>query len=148
MSDLAIRTGTKGLPMPSFEDPAFQTPPPLSAATVAVVTTAGLQKTGDEIWDAGSEAFRVFDKDDRDLTCSHLSNNWDRSGLVADLNIAYPLDRLEELAAEGVIGAVAPRHLSFMGALQSLSVIREDSGLAAAKLLRDDGVDVVLLTPV
>ena len=29
-----------------------------------------------------------------------------------------------------------------------MSSIRMDSGPAAAKLLRDDGVDVVLLTPV
>ncbi len=59
----------------------------------------------------------------------------------------YPIDRLEELAAEGVIGGVAPRHLSFMGALHdTLSTIRLDTGPAAAKLLRDDGVSVVLLT--
>jgi hypothetical protein len=45
---------------------------------------------------------------------------------------------------------VAPRRLSFMGALglESLSTIALDSGVAAAKLLRDDAVDVVLLTPV
>jgi hypothetical protein len=36
-----------------------------------------------------------------------------------------------------------------MGALDEvMSTIREDTGPAAAKLLLDDGVDVVLLTPV
>ena len=49
-----------------------------------------------------------------------------------------------------VIGSVASRHISFMGAQpdHNLSTMRLDTGPAAAKILRDDGVDVVLLTPV
>ena len=79
----------------------------------------------------------------------HLSPNFDRSGIIADLNVAFPVERLEELAKEGVIGAVAPRHLSFMGALdETMTTLRQDTGPAAAKLLREDGVNVVVLTPV
>jgi D-proline reductase (dithiol) PrdB len=79
-----------------------------------------------------------------------MSPNWDRSGLAADLNVVLPHDRLVELAADGVIGAVAPRHYSFMGAQReaTMSTIRLDTGPQVAKLLRQDGVDVVLLTPV
>jgi D-proline reductase (dithiol) PrdB len=78
---------------------------------------------------------------------AHWSLNFDRTGFTADVNVLFPIDRLEELAADGVIGGVAPRHLSFMGALHdTLSTIRLDTGPAAAKLLRDDGVGVVLLT--
>ena len=65
--------------------------------------------------------------------------------------MVFPLDRLHELAAEGVIGSVAPRHLAFVGNNhhdETLTTIRLDSGPAAAALLREDGVDVVLLTPV
>jgi D-proline reductase (dithiol) PrdB len=65
------------------------------------------------------------------------------------LNVAYPADRLQELASEGVIGAVAPNHISFHGVIEgNLSTIRLDTGPAAARRLRHDGVDVVLLTPV
>ena len=48
------------------------------------------------------------------------------------------------------IGSVASRHLSFMGAQtdHTLTTLRLDTGPAAARLLLDDGVDVVLLTPV
>jgi hypothetical protein len=55
-----------------------------------------------------------------------------------------------ELASEGVIGGVASRHYSFMGAQldATFGTIRLDSGPRVAELLRDDGVDVVLLTPV
>ena len=76
--------------------------------------------------------------------------NFDRSGLLADLNVAYPADRLDELAAQGVIGSVATNHLSFMGAQpdHTLTTMRLDTGPAAARQLLADGVDVVLLTPV
>jgi len=66
-----------------------------------------------------------------------------------DINVVYPIDRLEELAADGVIGSVAPRHISFAGNQpDDVATIRYDSGPAAAELLRQDGVDVVILTPV
>ena len=51
-----------------------------------------------------------------DLLTSHISVNFDRTGLQEDWNVAFPLDRMRELAAEGVIGSVADTHYSFMGA--------------------------------
>lgn len=149
MSDAMIRQRTAGLAIPDLPNASFNVAPPLAKATVAIVTSAGLQRPGEEIWGAGEQSFRSFGSQERDLTISHLSNNFDRSGIVADLNVVYPIDRLEELAADGAIGRVAPRHLSFMGALdENMTTIREDTGIAAAKQLREDGVDIVLLTPV
>ena len=52
------------------------------------------------------------------------------------------------LAAQGKIGKVASTHLSYAGNQFDLSAVRMDSGPAGAKLLKDEGVDVVLLTPV
>ena len=106
-------------------------------------------RPGEKGWGMADQSFRVFERDERDLICGHLSPNFDRSGLLADLNVAYPVDRLKELAAEGAIKAAAPRHLSFMGAQdETMTTIRMDTGPAAAKLLREDGVDVAILTPV
>ncbi len=61
-----------------------------------------------------------------------------------------PLDRLDEMAAEGKIGSVANTHISFMGAQpdHTLETIRLETGPAAAKVLLEDEVNVVLLTPV
>ena len=58
--------------------------------------------------------------------------------------------RLVEMAAEGVIGSVADVHISFTGAQidHTLETIRLDTGPASARILSDDGVDVVILTPV
>lgn len=149
MSDTLIRQSTADIPVPEFKTTAFVTPPPLCEATVAIVTTAGLERPGAGGWKPQDQSFRTIDREERDLTCSHLSPNFDRTGFVADLNVVYPIDRLEELAANGTISAVAPRHLSFMGAQdETMTTIRMDTGPAAAKQLKDDGVDVVLLTPV
>jgi D-proline reductase (dithiol) PrdB len=149
MADADMREMVADLPAPEFASPAFTLPPPLNEATVALVTTAGLMRPGEQ-WDPqeGNTGFKVFRRDERDLVVGHQSTDFDRAGIAADRNVAYPIDRLEELAAESVIGAVARRHLSFTGPIMDLTTLIVDGGPAAASLLRGDGVDVVLLTPV
>jgi D-proline reductase (dithiol) PrdB len=143
------RNNAANTAMPEFPTTAFNVPPPLSEARVAIVTTGGLTQRGQAGWERGEQSFRVLDAAERDLQMGHWSINYDRTGFSADINVVYPIDRLKELAAEGIIGSVAPRHLSFMGALDdTMATLRLDSGRAAAKLLRDDGVQVVLLTGV
>ena len=148
-NDEIIRESAGKVPVPHFEQVAFVRPRPLREATVAIVTTAGLHGDDQPGYVQGDQTFRVIDGGSHGLTMGHSSLNFDRSGFVSDPNVVFPIDRLRELAADGVIGRVAPRHISFMGALdETMSTIRLDSGPAAAKLLRDDGVDIVLLTPV
>ena len=123
--------------------------PPLELARVAIVTTAGLIGPEGGTWTLG-QAYVVHPDECRDLRLAHASSNFDRSGFAADMNVVYPIDRLHEMAAEGRIGSVAAQHLSFMGAQPDhvLETLRLDTGPAAAKILREDGVDVVVLTPV
>lgn len=146
-ADEQMRTAFADAPVPEFQSTAFTRPRPLAESTVAIVTTAGLAHAG-EPWQDQSSEFRSFVRDDRAIVMAHNSVNLDRSGFASDLNVAYPIDRLEELKRDGVIGDVAPRHLSFLGSTFELSTMRLDTGPRAAKLLREDGVDVVLLTPV
>ena len=149
MADSVIRQGVGQYPVPEVTATGFVRPKPLSECRVAILTTAGLAHAGDESWQPNDQSFRVFERDDRALKLGHLSPNFDRSGFFADINVAYPIDRLEEFEEEGVIGSVAPRHISFMGAIDgNMSTLELDSGPAAAEVLKGDGVDVVLLTPV
>ena len=148
-ADAALRAHLATLPVPSFDEPASVTPRPLGEATVAVVTTAGLHHPEQQGFGPGEQSFRELEHGRRDLVLGHLSPNFDRAGLAADLNVVLPVDRLDELAAEAVIGGVSPVHLAFLGAQdETMATIRLDSGPAAAAVLRDHGVDVVLLTPV
>lgn len=148
-ADQAMRAHSATLPAPTFDKPAFVTPPPLSSATVAIVTSAALHTADDTAFAGGDTSFRLIDRERRDLILGHWSPNFDRAAITVDLNVVYPIDRLEELATQGVIGAVAPRHVSFAGNQpDDLATIRLDTGPAAAAAMRADGVDVVLLTPV
>ncbi|MEM9621976.1 MAG: glycine/sarcosine/betaine reductase selenoprotein B family protein [Pseudomonadota bacterium] len=149
MSDTDIKNMVGQLPCPTFAEPAFNTPKPLAQCRVAVVTSAALHHPDDDGFAAQDVSFRVLDGARRDVELGHWSPNFDRSGFAHDLNVVYPVDRLAELAERGVIGSVAPRHLSFAGNQdESMTSIQLDSGPAAAQLLIDDEVDVVVLTPV
>jgi D-proline reductase (dithiol) PrdB len=150
MPDKDIRAANANQPVPVFESPAFnRLPRPLSECRVAIVTTAALHSLEQPKWSGGDQSFRVLPAASKGLILGHISPNFDRSGFISDPNVVFPIDRLYEMAAEGVIGSVATNQIAFLGAQDdTMSTIRLDSGPAAAKLLRDDGVDAVLLTPV
>ena len=77
---------------------------------------------------------------------SHISVNFDRTGFQQDLNVAFPIDRLRELAAGGVVGSMASVHYSFMGAFPPEAAAPHAKHLAG--LLKGDKVDAALLVPV
>ena len=147
-ADQDMRTFMATLPVPDLDGHPFTVAPRLADANVAIVTTAGLHTADEESFGLLDAAFRVLPHGASDIRMSHNSQNFDRSGIMLDRNVAYPVDRLDELAATGMIGAVSPAHLSFMGAQQDLTTILLDTGPAAAAFLQEQGTDVVLLTPV
>ncbi len=145
----AMRKYAASMPLPEFEKTSFVKPPPLSKAKVAIVTTAALHREsapGFQIGDSDYH-YETLASDVRDLKLGHHSVNFDRGGFAADLNVVYPIDRLQELAAEGVIGAVAEHHYTFAGnQSETVSEIRLDSGPHCAKKMLEENVDIVLIT--
>ena len=149
MSDAASRAYAAGLPNPEFAGTARSDAPPLSEATVAIVTTAAIHHPGDDGFDFDDTGYRLIGQDRPEVVLGHWSPNFDHAGFAADPEVVLPRRRLAELADEGVIGRVADRHVSFAGNQEdTVTRIRLDSGPAAGELLRGDGVDVVVLTPV
>lgn len=71
---------------------------------------------------------------------------YDNSDVNRDINCMFPLDRLRELAAVGVIKDVAPTHVGFMGGGGDVHVLADVTGPAIAQLLRAEHVDAVLMT--
>ena len=124
--------------------------PPLSKMRIAIITTAGLHRRQDRPFadGVGAADYRVIpgNVDAGELVLSHLSVNFDRTGFQQDMNVVFPIDRLQELAAEGIVGGVAGYHYSFMGAAPHQQLQPRAQQLAG--LLKKDGVDAVLLTPV
>ena len=145
----AMRKFASSMPLPEFKKTHFVTPKLLSQTKVAIVTTAGLHRQnapGFEIGD-GDFHYETLGRHTRDLQLGHHSVNFDRGGFAADLNVVYPIDRLEELATAGVIGAVAESHYAFAGNQSAtVSEIRLDSAPHCAKKMVSENVDVVLLT--
>lgn len=127
---------------------------PPSESRVALVTTAGLVPPGDAPFDdrvkGGDFSYRVIrgDLDVSTLAEHHRSESFDHAGVLADANLAFPLDRLRELAACGKIREVAPRHLSFMGSITAPGRLVSRTAPEAAALLVADQVDLALLVPV
>ena len=148
MADHDVKALTDNIETPVFETTAFTTPPPLSEATVALVTTASLHHPDQDDFGPVDTGFRVLDGSRRDYVTGHWSPNFDSIGFAYDMNTVFPLDRLDELVERGVIGKVADQHLAYAGNQFDLSAVRMDSGPAGGKWLREQGVDVVLLTPV
>jgi D-proline reductase (dithiol) PrdB len=142
------RTHLENLPCPAFETTPFVQAPPAGQRRVAIVSTAGLHRRSDRPFGLGSDDYRVIPGDvtANDLVMSHVSTNFDRTGFQQDLNVLFPLDRLRDMARRGEIGSVASYHYSFMGATEPEKM--ETAARTLARLMKDDGVNVVLLVPV
>jgi D-proline reductase (dithiol) PrdB len=127
---------------------------PLSEARIAVVTTAGLRLGSQPSFDLadrmGDPTFREIpaDADLSGLVLDHRSGAWDRSGVLADPNVALPLSRLRELLAAGIVGPQASHHLSFMGSIVGPRRLIDQTAPAAARRLAEAGAEIALLTPV
>ncbi len=142
------RSHLLSLPCPTFESTPWVTGPPLNRRRLALISTAGLQRRSDLPFDLGASDYRVIPSGTPadELIMSHISTNFDRTGFQQDLNVVFPIDRLNELVEGGVIGSLATYHYSFMGATDPAQL--EGSARELARVMKNDGVDAVLLVPV
>ena len=150
-NDQAMKDDMATMPVPEFKETAFTQPPSLHNARVAIVTSAALtQEGGVSKWGGEDFHYETIPNAARDLELGHLSPNFDRAGFHADITVVYPVDRLQELADEGIIGSVANFHYAFAGNQHNdtLSELRLDTGPACARQMLEDEVAVVILTPV
>ena len=140
-------------------DPIPWTPlsKPLNECRLALVTTAGIyvkdrgapfdaeREKREPMW--GDPTYRRILRDawQDQIGASHLHlNNRD---ILEDVNIVLPVHRFAELEAQGVIGSLAPTNYSFMGYQPDTNEWRERYGPEVARLMKDEAVDAVLLTP-
>ncbi len=132
-----------------FDTKPWVAGPPLSKRRVAILTSAGLHRVGDPAFATFDLSYRVIPGTTlaNQLTMTHSSIHFDRTGFREDVNVVFPIDRLHELASEGVIGSVADYHYSLMGAGWPPPAI-EPTIRELADRLREDEVDAVCLAPV
>lgn len=154
MVRMAALPETERAMLMSFDCPSFETQPwingpPLSQRRVAIITTAGLHRRNDRPFQMNQPDFyRIIpgNVQANDLVMSHMAASFDRSGYQRDWNVIFPLDRLREMADEGIIGSVADFHYSF-GTPLSLSE-SETAAKEIADLSIKNNVNAVLIFPV
>ena len=147
-------------PAPGDEEPVWAPfEKRLAGAQIALLTSAGLYLDGEQpsfdgerekaepTW--GDPTHRVLpaSREGAALGMMHLHVN--HEDVLADPEIALPLGGLAALAAEGVVGSVAPTHLSVMGYQQAgLERWRGETAPAIVEQLREQGTDGLILAPV
>lgn len=124
---------------------------PLAACRVSLLTTGGIALANSPPFDANARNDLRLDAipADSPTDAFRISDNYyDHRDASRDINCQFPIERLHELAATGVIGAVAPRLWSgFMGRIYIRNEVCEQAAPAFARALAADGVDVLVLVP-
>ena len=124
---------------------------PLSEARLTFVSTAGVQPKGtlpfDTVHPVGDYSFRFVPSHLKPSDLEIHQLKYPISGAMRDLNVIFPIERLQEFAGEGVIGELTPNFFSFIG--YNMDVERLERTLAEdiADGVVADGADVALLSP-
>ncbi len=136
------------LDCPTFDEKPWIRGGALNERRVAMVSSAGIHLRSDRHFVGSDAGYRAIPNDAaaNDIIMTHVSPNYDRTAFIQDINTVLPLDRMAELAADGVIGSVASHHYSFMGATDPREM--EADARALAGRMKQDAVDTVLLVPV
>lgn len=134
---------------------------PLTECRLSLITTAGLyrkdfqppfdseRERAEPTW--GDPSYRAIPTDSppEQIGVSHLHIN--PQPILQDLNVVFPLQRMRELADEGVIGKLAAQAFSLMGYQGFPPNPRawlENAAPQIAAALRAESVDALILTPV
>lgn len=126
---------------------------PLSECRVALIATAGLHLEGQPPFDSpvkgGDCSYREIPNtvDTQGLAAAAQPYGYDKDSPETDINLVFPIDRFRELARDGTIGCLNHRHFSFGTSIVEPRPLINETAPAVAQRLKEDGVDVVFLTP-
>jgi len=124
---------------------------PLAESRLTFVSTAGVQPKGslpfDVVHPVGDYTFRRVPSNSKPSDLEIHQLKYPTAGAARDLNVIFPIERLQELASAGVIGDLAPSFFSFIG--YNMDAERLEATLAEdiAEAVAADGCDVALLSP-
>ena len=96
----------------------------------------------------GRDSIRVIDTTtpSSELRTAHFA--YDQTDARVDANCVFPLDRLRELAADGVIGGLTEESYAFMGGIYSTRRLESETAPMLVERCRGQEPDLVLLVPV
>jgi D-proline reductase (dithiol) PrdB len=124
---------------------------PLAQARLTFVSTAGVQPRGtlpfDVVHPVGDYTFRRVPSDSRPADLEIHQLKYPTDGAHRDLNVIFPVERLQELAAEGVIGSLTPSVFSFIGYNMDPDLMERTLAEDLAEAVAAEHADLALLCP-
>ena len=124
---------------------------PVSESRLTFVSTAGVQPKGtlpfDTVHPVGDYTFRHVPSTSKAADLEIHQLKYPTIGAERDLNVIFPLERLQELASEGVIGELAPNFFSFIGYNMDAEMLERTLVEDIAEAVAAEGSDVALLSP-
>ncbi len=122
---------------------------PLTEATIALISSAGIFRDDQEPfdpWSVNDLSFREIPKETPLQRLKLHDNYFDHRDALKDLNCVFPLERLRELEEERYIGRLASPAITLgMGRLYKRTALQTETVPKIVEVLRKQDADAVLL---
>jgi D-proline reductase (dithiol) PrdB len=123
----------------------------ISESRLTFVSSAGVQPKGtmpfDVVHPVGDYSFRRVPSNSTPADLEIHQLKYPTAGANRDINVIFPIERLQELAEEGVVGGLTESFFSFIGYNMDPERLEETLAEEIADAVVADGADIALLCP-
>ena len=143
--------------VPEFQPQKFDKAPwielskSVDKAKGVLISTGGVFVKGDtpfsDNYGLGDPSYREIPIDTSNDNLQHYHEHYDHTNANEDINCIFPLERLKELAEDGVIGSLSAYHYSFMGYIPIAHPLLTRTAPEVASKLKLQDVDFALIAP-
>ena len=124
---------------------------PLSESRLTFVSTSGVQPSEslpfDTVHPVGDYTFRRVPSDSKPADLEIHQLKYPTAGAKRDLNVIFPIERLQELVIEGFIGGLTENFYTFIGYNMDAEELERTLAEDIATAVEAEKPDVVLLAP-
>jgi D-proline reductase (dithiol) PrdB len=124
---------------------------PLSESRLTFVSTSGVQPRGtlpfDVVHPVGDYTFRRVPSDSSPADLEIHQLKYPTAGAHRDLNVIFPIERLQELREEGVVGELTPSFFSLIGYNMDPDLLERTLAEDIAQAVQDEQAHLALLAP-
>lgn len=124
---------------------------PLDQSRLVFVSTAGVQPKGtlpfDVVHPVGDYTFRRIPSSSAPADLEIHQLKYPTDGAHRDLNVIFPIERLQDLAREGVVGELTRNFFSFIGYNMDPELLENTLAEDLAQAVVDEKADIALLCP-
>lgn len=132
--------------------PFVQLTKKVSQAKGTLISTGGIFLKGrqpfNDNFGIGDPSYREIPSDTGTSMLSHYHEHYDHTNASKDINCIFPIERMHELQAGGLIGSLAETFYGFMGYLTVTYPLKKITAPEVAKKLLRENVDFAVLVPV